>query len=166
MLLHFNAGDSDSGMGSQLTDAAIIRLAQACPNLVHVALDGGRNLGDQLLSALFTNCPNLVYVQLSGNDNCTGDVKDHALNELLEQPSWGKKLIKLRLTDQNDYEKVFQKALKAFSTKMKKLAIEVGCIAERGGGVNTYIDGKMKIGYQAFGGPGGFDRYGGFGSGW
>jgi hypothetical protein len=76
-----------------------------------------------------------------------------------EKPECGKKLVKLRLTDQalND------KALKALSAKRKKLAIEDGCTRERGGGVNTWLGGKLIFGYQAFGGPGGFSQYGGFG---
>ncbi len=41
------------------------------------------------------------------------------------------------------------------------MAIEVGSTHEREGGVSTWLGGKEVDGYQAFGGPGGFDSYGG-----
>lgn len=55
----------------------------------------------------------------------------------------GKKLVKMRLTDQGSYEKTFQKAAKALSTKRKRLPIEVGCTHEREAQyISTWLGGK------------------------
>ena len=162
-LLDFRAGDAETGNGASMSDAAVIQFAKACPNLIHVGLDGGIRLTDKSLLALFTNCPNLRYIQFSGNDKIEGKLKGTALDLLREKPELGKKLVKLRLTDQAQWEKTFKTAVKALSTARKRLAIEVGSTHERHGDVNTWLSGKEIYGYQAFDGPGGFDSYGGFG---
>ncbi|KAH9203161.1 hypothetical protein DL95DRAFT_321950, partial [Leptodontidium sp. 2 PMI_412] len=158
-LQDFRAGDSETGRGASLRDAAMVRFAAACPNLVHVQLDGGRNLGDASLLAFFNNCPKLRYIQVSGNDRCTGDVQGSALDELREAPEKAKKLDKIRLTDQMTS---IEKSVKNLSMVRKKLVIELGETRERGSGVHTWLRGKKKFGYQAFGGRGGFSQYGGW----
>lgn len=160
-ILDFRLGDAETGKGFHISDEAVVRLAKLCPNLVHVKLDGGRQLTDVSLLALFQHCPSLRFVQLSGNDTCTGGLKGSALDALREDTKMAKHLVKLRLTDQDDLK--FQKVLKALSAKRKKISIEVGCTNERDGGVSTWLSGKQRYGFQAFGGPGGFDRFGGFG---
>jgi hypothetical protein len=139
-------------------DAAIVRFATACPNLVHVKLDGGRNLGDASLFAFFINCPNLRYIQVSGNDKCTGNIQGSALDQLKEAAERAKKLEKIRLTDQTS----IAESVKDLSMVRKKLSIELGETRERGSRVYTWLGGKEKFGYQAFGGPGGFSQYGGW----
>lgn len=161
-LHHFECGDTDSGNGACLTDVSIIQLAEACPNLIHVSLEAATSLTDSSLLALVTKCPHLQYLQISGNDKIYGGVKGSALEAIGEDASLGTKLQKLRLTDQRTYGKEFSKGLKDLSAKRKKLAIEVGDTSERGGCVNTWLGGKMKMGYQALGGPGGFSQCGGY----
>lgn len=161
-LRHFECGDTDHGYGGSLSDASIIRLAEACPSLTHVSLEAAKSLTDSSLLALVTKCPDLQYIQISGNDKVAGDVKGPALEKMGEDESLGKKLHKLRLTDQGAYDRKFSKIVKSVSAKRKKLAIEVGEVHERGIGVDTWLGGKKKRGYQALGGPGGFSRYGGF----
>lgn len=138
------------------------RLAAACPNLVHVSLEASTDLTDSSLLALVTKCPDLQYVHISGNDKVRGRVEGPALEEIGEDASLGKKLQKLRLTDQGRYDGKFSKMVKSLSAKRKKLAIEVGEVCEGGIGVDTWLGGKQKMGYQALGGPGGFSQYGGF----
>ena len=161
-LRHFACGDTDSGCGAALTDASIIRLAGACSSLTHVSLEASTSLTDSCLLALVTNCPDLEYVQVSGNDKVRGNVNGTALEKIDDDASLGKKLQKLRLTDQGGYGGKFSKIVKSLSAKRKKLAIEVGEVHERGIGVDTWLGGKIKKGYQALGGPGGFSQYGGF----
>lgn len=146
-----------------MSDVAVICFAKACPNLIHVSLDGATRLTDDSLLAFFTNCPSLRYIQLSGNDKVAGKLKGTALDVLRETPSIGEELVKLRLTDQVEFNKTFDTSVKALSAARKKLPIEIGNTHERHGGVNTWLGGKEKQGHQAFGGPGGFDSYGGFG---
>ncbi len=161
-LRHIQCGDTDSGNGAGLTDASITRLASACPNLIHVSLEASTSLTDSALLALVTKCPDLQYVQISGNDKVPGKVIGPALERMGEEASLGIKLQKLRLTDQGNYDSKFKKMVKNLSAKRKKLAIEVGEVCERGIGVNTWLGGKEKTGYQALGGPGGFSQFGGF----
>lgn len=161
-LRHFECGDTDSGYGASLTDASITRLAGACRSLTHVSLEASTGLTDSSLLALVTECPDLQYVQISGNDKVPGRVKGPALEKIGEDTSLGKKLQKLRLTDQGRYDGKFSKMVKSLSAKRKKLPIEVGEVHERGIGVDTWLGGKTKKGFQALGGPGGFSQYGGF----
>ena len=161
-LRHIQCGDTDSGNGAGLTDASIIQLASACPNLIHVSLEASTSLTDSALLALVIECPDLQYVQISGNDKVPGKVKGHALELMGEEASLGMKLQKLRLTDQCSYGPRFENMVKDLSAKRKKLAIEVGELGERGIGVNTWLGGKENMGYQALGGPGGFSQFGGF----
>lgn len=102
-LRHIECGHTDSGSGGFLSDDSIIRLAEACPNLIHVSLETSTLLTDSSLLALATQCPELQYVQISGNDKVAGSVKGPALEAIGEDASLGTKLQKLRLTDQCMY---------------------------------------------------------------
>ena len=161
-LRHFECGDTESGNGSGLTDASVIRLAEACPNLIHVSLEASIRLTDSSLLALVTKCPELQYVQISGNDKVAGSLEGPALEAMTEGASLGRKIQKFRLTDQYTFGIDFSKFLQSLSAKRKKLAIEVGVVGESGMGVSTWLGGKKKMGYQALGGPGGFNQYGGY----
>jgi hypothetical protein len=149
-----------------MSDAVVIRFAEACPNLVHINLDGAINLTDESLVAILINCPNLRYVQFSGNDKVHGRLTGPALDALRNRPEMGKHLIKMRLTDQQKFDKQFEAALRRLSAARRSLVIEVGSTCGKDGDVNTWIGGKEIYGYQAFDGPGGFDSYGGFGGPW
>ena len=92
-----------------------------------------------------------------------GKLRGSALDALKEQPDMGKKLVKLRLTDQPEFDKPFKLAVNALSAARKTLATEIGNTHDRHGDVNTWIGGKERYGYQTFDGPRGFDSYGGFG---
>ena len=161
-LQDFRSGDSETGEGASLSDTAVANLAAACPNLIHVNLEGSQGLTDTSLIAFFSNCPKLRYFSITGNDRVEGNLRGAALDELRVKPEWAKSLKKMRLTDQRTLDKTFKKALKDLSTKRKTLSIEVGCTHERSGGVDTWRGGVQKPGYQAFGGAGGFSQYGGF----
>ncbi|CAD6577566.1 MAG: hypothetical protein ASARMPREDX12_008398 [Alectoria sarmentosa] len=115
------------------------RLAAACPDLIHVSLEASKRLTDSSLLALVTKCPDLQYIEISGNDKVSGDVEGPALEELREDASLGKKLQKLRLTDQRLHAEKFSKMFKSLSAKRKKLAIEVGEVHERGIGAGSVI---------------------------
>lgn len=158
-LQYFESGNDDTGKGYKLNDAAVIRLASAAPNLVHVSLSGSTGLTDASLLALLNHCPQVRYIAITGNDRVTGKIKGPALNTLRERPELGKTLDTLCLTDQS-YE--CNTAVKKLSAARKKLAIEVGCTGEGGGGVSTWLGGKEKDGYEAIDGPGGLPRYGGY----
>ncbi|PHH77851.1 hypothetical protein CDD80_121 [Ophiocordyceps camponoti-rufipedis] len=125
-LQHFTAGCSDTGNGHLLTDAAVIRLAHACPNLIHLSLDSATQLTDESLLAFLTNCPNLQYVQIAGNNKQDGSIKGPALHHLITTPSSAPNLRQLVITDQPS-----QKETKRLSQTRKNLKIEVGNTDER-----------------------------------
>ncbi|KAI4276471.1 MAG: hypothetical protein L6R38_005661 [Xanthoria sp. 2 TBL-2021] len=156
---HLESRDSDTGRGKKITDQAVTKDAAA---LLHVSLSAATRLSDDSLLAFFTHCPDLRYISIDGNDRVSGSVKGPALDALREQPNLGKKLDTVRLADQPEYNQKFNTAIKKVSAARKKLVIQVGCTGRGWLGVNTYIAGKMKDGYQALGGPGSFSQYGGF----
>lgn len=160
-LLHFGAGNDDTGRRARLHDEAVIRFAAAAPNLVHVKLSGATGLSDASLAALLEDCRQLQYICIEGNDKVDGHIKGPALDTLRERPELGKKLDTIRLVNQDSLETEFITALKKLSAARKKLAIQFGSMGS-GLNVDTWLGGKRKSGYQALGGPGGFSQYGGY----
>ncbi|KAH0499650.1 hypothetical protein TgHK011_006827 [Trichoderma gracile] len=156
-LRSFSAGDAETGQGRELTDAAIVRLAQACPNLVHVSLDGAVQLTDKSLLSLFTNCPNLVFVQVSGDDNSPGRVKGTALRKLKDSPAMAPKLIELKLSDQCEIDERLEAAMKALSAARRDLLIQADNTHEEYGSVHYWLGGKNKFEYELFGGASGME---------
>lgn len=161
-LQEFDSGDSETGKGFLLSDAAVARFTLACPKLIHVSFAGSRFLTDDSLLAIVENCPGTRYLSITGNDKCDGQISGASLDTLRKSSELGKGLVKLRLTDQKVCDTRLDKAYKALSMARKKLAIEVGNTHERGGHVTTWLGGKEREGYQAFGGTGDFSQYGGF----
>ncbi|KAI1617342.1 hypothetical protein EDD36DRAFT_161404 [Exophiala viscosa] len=64
----FSYGDDSMGFGSYLSDAAVMRLAAACPNLRKVYLTPAVNLTDDALLAFLTHCPKIHTLSITGND--------------------------------------------------------------------------------------------------
>ena len=154
-LRSFSAGDAETGKGYDLTDAAIDRLAKACPNLVHVSLDGAVQLTDKSLLSLFTNCPNLVFVHLSGNDNSPGKVRGTALRKLKDSPAMALKLVELKLSDQSEIDERLEAAMKALSAARKDLLIQAGNTHEEYGSIHYWLGGKNKFEFEVYGGASG-----------
>ena len=152
-IFRFNCGDSESGYGSRLSDAAVSRLAAACPNLVHIDIDSGRDLTDAALSAICQNCPKIEYISIDGNDKCQGHIGGTALDMLRADKKLAKGLRVLHLVDQSSS---LEKAVKALSKARKKLEITVGDTDKWGGGtIDKYLGGKMDVlGGCGFGGFG------------
>ncbi len=59
----------------------------------------------------------LQYLSITGNDRVAGKLKGPALNELREKKQLGKKLVKLRITDQSQYDKKLDKAIKDYQPR-------------------------------------------------
>ncbi|OTA01690.1 hypothetical protein A9Z42_0020120 [Trichoderma parareesei] len=135
---------------TDLTDAAIDRLAKACPNLVHISLDGAVQLTDKSLLSLFENCPNLAFVQVSGNDKIPGRVKGTALRKLKESPAMAPRLIELKLSDQREIDERLEAAMKALSAARKDLLIQAGNTHEKYGSVHYWLRGKNKFEFEVF----------------
>lgn len=76
MLQDFRSGDSETSSGGQLTDAAVVRLTTAYPNLIYASVAGTTHLSDVFLLAFFRNCLNLLYLEITGDDKLRESSKD------------------------------------------------------------------------------------------
>lgn len=152
-ICQFNCGDSESGRGSSLSDAAVSRLTAACPNLVHIDMDSARDLTGAALLAICRNCPNIEFISIDGNDKCQGHIGGTALDTLRADKKLAKELRVLHLVDQSSSS---DKAVKALSKARKKLEITVGDTDKWGDGtIDKYLGGKMDVlGGSGFGGFG------------
>lgn len=108
-----------------VTDAGIIRLAQACPNLTNFLLPGvGGGVTDAALIALFKHCPKLSQVDISGTTNCGNPaLTGPAFDALRNNPELCPKLKKLYITDFIIYDKAAMKLLREASKARLDLVI-------------------------------------------
>ncbi|KAF5387790.1 hypothetical protein D9615_000048 [Tricholomella constricta] len=170
-LKEVSLGDSDTGNGFHITDAAVIALVSACPRLRVLRLDAVTKVTDAALIACCQTCPALELLRITGNDKVKGSIKGTALVQLKDSPNFAPNLKELALYDQSSYDSKFEKALKALSRERKTLAIKTGntvgdgiadnMVAAMSGGELTYtwVGGKMVVTDCDMGifGPGGYD---------
>ncbi|KAL1871760.1 hypothetical protein Plec18167_006910 [Paecilomyces lecythidis] len=134
----------------ELTDKAIIHLAELCPNLRFVQLQGTSGLQDITLEALFNNCANISHVELTthsrhGNSRLDGS----ALDKLREHPHWGTKLKKLRLPSQDtrcDGRDSFTRAVRALTKERNKLLVQLVSVSE----VKKWGDWELEVYHTNF----------------
>ncbi|OCT45699.1 hypothetical protein CLCR_11233 [Cladophialophora carrionii] len=87
--------------GHDLTDAAITRLAMACPNLQTVKLTSTTKLTDESVLAFLTLCPGLHTLSIVGNYPTKGNITGKlAFAELRQNKALGKHLHTLKVVDQ------------------------------------------------------------------
>ncbi|KIV80777.1 hypothetical protein PV11_08254 [Exophiala sideris] len=149
-LEEFSCGDDSTGYGSELSDAAVIRLAAACPNLRKVYLTSATRLTDDALLAFFTHCPKIHTLSITGNDKGKGNIKGSALLELKKDKEMAKQLRKLDLVDQQSLD---HKYLKSVGTARKQLVITEGDSSEKSydfGSISTWKGGKLKLDNSSF----------------
>lgn len=153
-LKSLSLGDSDTGNGYYITEAAVIALVNACPNLRVLMLDAVTSLGDAALLACVQACPHLERLQITGNDKVKGKVNGTSLEQLKASPNLAPSLKELVLYDQPVLGRL-DKAIKALSSERKTLAITTGdtlgdgiadnMIAAMTGGetTSTWLGGKI-----------------------
>lgn len=112
-LQEFSCGDGDEGFGSKLSDAAVIRLAAACPNLRQIYITSALALTDAALLAFLTHCPNMHTLSITGNRKRLGQIKPSALMELRKKKTLAKHLRKLDLVDQPQTGRTLESVSKA-----------------------------------------------------
>ncbi|KAJ7572592.1 hypothetical protein C8J56DRAFT_349838 [Mycena floridula] len=171
-LKSLSLGDSDTGNGFHLTDAAVIALANACSNIRVLSLDATTKITDAALFACCQACPVLESLRITGNDKVKGQIHGASLEQLKDSPTVAPNLQQLSLYDQPGGAK-FTKALKALSKKRKQLIIQEGetlgdgigdqMIAAMSGGnmLGTWQGGKLVGIDNDMGvfGPGGYSLY-------
>ncbi|KAF8076002.1 hypothetical protein FPV67DRAFT_1470004 [Lyophyllum atratum] len=114
-LKFLSLGDSDTGNGYHVSDAAVIALASACPNLRVLMLDAVTSVSDAALLACVQACHYLERLRITGNDKVKGKVKGASLEQLKASPDLAPNLKELVLYDQDQYSKKFEKAIKALT---------------------------------------------------
>lgn len=145
MLEEFSCGDADTGFGSQLSDAAVIRLAAACPNLQQVLLTSAVALTDAALLAFLTYCPNIHTLSITGNGKQQGQIGPSALMELKKKKkTLAKHLRKLDLIDQPQTGRTLQSTSRA----RQLLIITAGSSSYNCNGfanISTWMGGMVKL---------------------
>ena len=109
-----------------MTEDGIRRLAENCPNLRRVQLQGTEGLTDRALIFFFQNCADLTDLEISpvtgggGWKLMTGT----AFDALRSNPEWAPKLIRLRM---EKYEKppTFMKAMRELTKTRQKLLVQL-----------------------------------------
>lgn len=106
-----------------LTSDAVVRLANACPNLKKVKLQATSRVTDDGLRALLEKCPNLVSVEVTGISGSGGNrISGTLLDEWRKKPEWAPNLRNLTLSERED-NKVFMKAMRAFTKERSDLIL-------------------------------------------
>ncbi|KAF9265317.1 hypothetical protein L218DRAFT_986488 [Marasmius fiardii PR-910] len=109
----FSLGDSDTGNGARLTDAAVQSFVSQTPNLVSLSLDACTHLSNATLIRALEFCPRLQHLRLTGNDKVKGNITDLGLKLLREREDLGVDLKELVLYDQGLGHKSIQDLAKA-----------------------------------------------------
>ena len=127
----FNYGDvsyNAHNTAKSLTDETVIRLAEACPKLKKVQLQGVQQLTDDAVLAFFRSCPNLTTLEITGS---SGNLEfSEAIFETLQaEPDWLPKLKKL-IIPQNYDSKRFEKAMRSVSKERVGLTIQLVSVVE------------------------------------
>ena len=130
-LWNFVFNYQDDGFGSRnhardLTEEAIVRLAENCPNLRCVQLQGTGNLTDRALICFFQNCADLTDLEISHAEWYLGSMTGTAFDTLRTRPDWAPKLIKLCV--KNYESKAFMKAMRELTRARQKLLIQLKTI--------------------------------------
>lgn len=110
-----------------ITDAAIISFASACPNLTKFELPCSK-LKDESLIALFSNCPNLTHVEVTGG-GARRNIRGDAFNALRDNEAWAPLLKKL-IVPNNTEDKVYMKAMRELGRARPDLVIELAETSE------------------------------------
>lgn len=127
-IVHFIFEYKDVGYGARnnaesLTNEAVARLGESCPNLKVVQLQATSRVTDDGLLSFFENCPNLTSVELTGTSRGSWDqLSGRALDQLREHPEWAPKLKQLILGEGED-NKLFMKAMRSLTKERPGLTV-------------------------------------------
>ncbi|KAK0652750.1 hypothetical protein B0T16DRAFT_455093 [Cercophora newfieldiana] len=114
-----------------VTDAALVRLARACPNLTTFMLQGTSGLGDESFLAFYEHCPNLTFLELTAASGDHNRFSSRAFEALSGNPGWMPRLKKLLLTINMCAKGPFMNAMKAMSKERPALLITSVTVDER-----------------------------------
>ena len=118
-------GDEDTGNGTNLTDAGVLRLVSVTPNLRVLWLSSCLSLTDATLVNVLTHCPRLEALRITGHDKGFGRITHKGLKTLRERKDIGSTLKQLVLLSQSMHNS-WEKEAKALSKAKKGLAVTTG----------------------------------------
>ncbi|KAK4450169.1 hypothetical protein QBC34DRAFT_379371 [Podospora aff. communis PSN243] len=81
-----------------VTDATLIALVRACPNLTRLQLQGTSGLTDDSLLAIYEHCPKLTALEVSRASGGKNVFTPRVFTALTENPTWMPKLKTLSLS--------------------------------------------------------------------
>lgn len=119
-------GDSTTGHGSSLSDAAVQSLINAAPHLRDLSLEGCTRLSDVTLLYALNNCFHLERLVITGNDHVRGRITSKCIKDLAARPDVGPSLKELVLYNQGFVLDTMEQEAKALSVARKGLAVMTG----------------------------------------
>ena len=125
MSYYHSSGSESRNYAKDLTEEAVIRLAENCPNLRKVKLECTKGLTDRALTCFFEKCPNLTdlaITALSQGDRVKA-MTGTAFDDLRETLDLAPKLIELRV--ELNESKTFMKAMRDLTIAREKLLVQL-----------------------------------------
>ena len=127
----FQYSDVSSGAhnhAAHLTEGAVLRLTENCPNLRCVQLQGTKGLTDNALICFFRRCADLTDLEISATSGGGSSLTGTSFDTLRENPDWAPKLIKLRVNE--DKSKLFMKAMRELTRAREQLLVQLVWVSE------------------------------------
>ncbi|MCJ1325421.1 hypothetical protein MMC10_002084 [Thelotrema lepadinum] len=117
--------DGPRSSAEDLSEDAVVRLAQACPNLRRVTLQNTQGLTDRAYTAFFRHCRQLSFLDIStlSNSGCNRPVVGTLFDTLRNNPDWAPKLKTLRVMQDGDAG--FMRAMRDLGKERGKLVIQL-----------------------------------------
>lgn len=142
-LERFSCEDDSTGYGSLHSEAAVISLAETCPNLWHVDLNSACRLTDDSHLAFLKHCPNLHTPRHVAMTEPMGKSKARRLWRNSGKQGLSERIGTLDLVDQS----LDRKVRKALSSIRKELAITDDYPSEKPydfGSIRTWRGGQLE----------------------
>ncbi|KAL8838853.1 MAG: hypothetical protein Q9170_001975 [Blastenia crenularia] len=123
----YDARDS----ASSLTGEAVIRLAEACPKLKKVQLQGANGLTEAVLTAFFRYCADLTSLEITKSTSTSPGFTGAALEALRLEPERLPKLKKLILPQSAEKNLKFMTAMRSLTKARPGLTVQLVSMLER-----------------------------------
>ena len=129
----FNYNDVSYGArdsASSLTDKAVIRLAEACPKLKKLQLQGADSLTETALTAFLAKCADLTSLEITTTKYTSPEFTGMALETLEIEPDRLPKLKKLILPQPSESNPKFMKAMRSLTRAWEGLTVQLVSVRE------------------------------------
>lgn len=132
----------------QISDADVALLAAACPNLVHLVIDGCHQLTDAAMLSICNSCANIRFLSMSGRGGTR--IKGPAFAHLAQHPEVAQHLGKIHFLDHSSSRKM-ERAMKSLTLARPGLAIVTGDTEDDDGAPFTvWRNGKQVLQFELY----------------